>query len=41
MGIMDGGEELLLSAIRLCKMGVSPSEALNMSESLYLIISYF
>ena len=39
-GVRGGGEKTPLSAVRPCRMGVSPSEALNTSGSLYLIISY-
>ena len=35
-----GGEETPLSAVRPCGMGVPPSEALDMSGSLYLTIVY-
>ena len=35
-GIMDGGEETPLSAVRLCGMGVPLSEALDISGSLHL-----
>ena len=37
-GVMDGGEEIPLNAIRPCGMGVPPSEALDMSGSPHLII---
>ena len=39
-GIMGGGEQILLSAVRLCGMGVPPSEALDMSGSPHLTIGY-
>ena len=39
-GITSGGEEIPLSVIRLCGMGIPPSEALDMSESLHLTIGY-
>ena len=38
--IVGGGEEIPLSAVRPCGMKVPPNLALNMSESLYLIIGY-
>ena len=38
--VMDGGEEILLSGIRLYGMEVLPSKALDMSGSSYLTISY-
>ena len=37
---MDGCEETSLSAVRLCRMGVPPNEALDMSGSPHLIIGY-
>ena len=40
IGVMVGGEEILLSVIRPSKMRVLPNEALNMNESPHLIISY-
>ena len=39
-GIMGGGEETPLSVVRPCEMEVPPSEALDMSGSLYLTIGY-
>ena len=39
-GITGSDEETPLSAVRLCGMGVPPSEALDMSGSSYLIIGY-
>ena len=39
-GITGGGEETPLSAVRLCGMGIPPSEALDMSGSLHLTIGY-
>ena len=39
-GVTGGGVETPLSAVRLCGMGVLPSEILDMSESLYLTIGY-
>ena len=39
-GITGGGEETPLNAVRLCRMGVPPSEALDMSGSPHLIIGY-
>ena len=39
-GVMSGGEEIPLSAIRLCGMRVPPNEALDMSGSLHLTIGY-
>ena len=40
MWITSGGEDTLLYAVRLCRMEIPPSEALDMSESVHLIISY-
>ena len=40
MGIMQGGSGIPLSAVRLCKMGVTPRKALNMYGSSHLTISY-
>ena len=37
---MGGGEETPLSAVRSYRMGVPPSEALDMSGSLHLTIGY-
>ena len=34
MGIMGGGEEILLNVVRSCGMGISPNVALDMNESL-------
>ena len=39
-GVIGGGEETPLSAVRPCGMGVPPSEALDMSGSPYLTIGY-
>ena len=39
-GVTGGGEETPLSAIRLCGMGVPPSEVLDMNGSLHLTIGY-
>ena len=39
-GITGGGEKTPLSAVRSCGMGVPPSEALDMSGSPHLSISY-
>ena len=39
-GVTGGGEETSLSAVRLCGMGVPPSEALDMSGSPHLTIGY-
>ena len=39
-GVTGSGEETPLSTVRLCEMGVPPSEALDMSGSLHLIIGY-
>ena len=39
-GIIDGGEETPLSAIRPCGMAVLPSEALDMSGTPHLTIGY-
>ena len=38
--VTGGGEEIPLSAIRRCGMRVPPSEALDMSGSVHLTISY-
>ena len=38
--VTGGGKETPLSAVRPCGMGVPPSEALDMSGSLHLIIGY-
>lgn len=40
MGVMGGGEEAPLSAVRPCGMGVPPSMALNISGSPHLTIGY-
>ena len=40
IGFMHGGGGTLLSAVRPCGMGVTPSKALNMYGSPYLIIPY-
>ena len=39
-GGTGGGEETPLSAVRLCGMGVPPSEVLDMSGSPHLTIDY-
>ena len=39
-GVIGGGEEIPLSAVRPCGMGVPPSEALDMSGSPHLIFGY-
>ena len=40
-GVIGSGEEIpLISAVRPCGMEVPPSEALDMSGNLHLIISY-
>ena len=39
-GVTDGGEETPLRAVRPCRMGVLPSEALDMSGSPHLTIGY-
>ena len=38
--ITTGGEERPLNTVRLCRMGLQPSKALDMSKSLHLIINY-
>ena len=38
--VIGGGEETPLNVVKLFKMGVSASGALDMSESSYLIIGY-
>ena len=38
--VMSGGEKIPLSFISPCGMGVSPSEALDMTESPHLSIGY-
>ena len=40
IGIMHGGCETPLSAVRLCEMGVTPKKALEMYGSPHLIIPY-
>ena len=40
MGVMHGGGETPLSAIRPCRMGVIPRKALDMYGSPHLTISY-
>ena len=40
VGITYCGDETPVSAIRPCEMRVRPSEVLDTSESLHLIISY-
>ena len=40
MGVMHGGGETLLSAVRLCEMGVTPRKALDMYGSPHLTILY-
>ena len=37
---MDGDEETPLSIVRMCKIGVLPSRALDMSGSMYVTITY-
>ena len=39
-GVTGGGEETPLSAVRPCRMGVPPNEALDMSGSPHLTIGY-
>ena len=39
-GVTGSGKETPLSAVRLCGMGVPPSEALDMSGSPHLTIGY-
>ena len=39
-GVTGGSEETPLNAVRLCGMGVPPSEALDMSGNLHLIMGY-
>ena len=38
--IMGGGEEILLSVVKLCGMEIPPNEALDTNGSLHLIIGY-
>ena len=38
--VTNGSEEIPLSAVRPCRLGVPPSGVLNMSESLHLTIGY-
>ena len=40
MRILDGSEETILNMVRPCGMGIPPSEALDTSRSLHLIIGY-
>ena len=40
MGVMHGGGETSLSAVRPCGMGVTPRKALDMYGSPHLIILY-
>ena len=40
MGVMYGGGETPLSAVRPCGMGVTPKKALDMYRSLHLTILY-
>ena len=40
MGVSGGGEETRLSVVRPCRIEIPINEALDMSESLYLIIDY-
>ena len=40
MEVIGGGEEIPLSAVRLCRMKVSPNACLDMSGSLHLTIGY-
>ena len=39
-GVPGGGEEIPLSAVRPCGMGVPPNEALDMNGSPHLTIGY-
>ena len=39
-GVTGGGKETPLSAVRPCRMGVPPSEALDMNGSPHLTIGY-
>ena len=39
-GATSGGEETPLSAVRPCRMGIPPSEALDISGSPHLTIGY-
>ena len=38
--VMDGGQKISLSVIRLCRMGVPPNEALDMSGTLHLTMDF-
>ena len=40
MGVMHGGSEIPLSAVRPCGMGVTPRKALDMYGSPHLTILY-
>ena len=40
MGVMHVGDEIPLSVVRPCGMGVTPTKALDMYGSLYLTIFY-
>ena len=40
IGVMHGGSGTLLSAVRLCGMGVTPRKALDIYGSPHLIIPY-
>ena len=40
MGVMHGGGDIPLSAVRPCGMGVTPKKALDMYGSPHLIILY-
>ena len=40
MGVMNGGGETPLSAVRPCEMGVTPKKALDMYGSPHLTILY-
>ena len=40
IGVMHGGGETPLSAVRLCEMGVIPKKALDMYGSPHLTIPY-
>ena len=40
MEVIHGGSETPLSAVRLCRMGVTPRKALDMYRSLHLTIPY-
>lgn len=40
MLVISGGENTLLSVVRLCRMGVPPSMTLDISGNLHLTIGY-